>query len=228
MSGPRYGGRGRSKCRIRNESIIDEVRNRFKLAHRQTAACARRATALGASEAAGRADRLALPFELCRARAPAAAAAQRLADMRRSAGRPRRPIRRCRSRRPSTIWWPARREHAGSMRGQVQWSCSPPVVARLNAADAAWAVAGWVGQGYIHVVDGVMGQRLHKSKGRQLPPAAAHPSNLFERPVRILCIQVINSYKSGSKCEIRIWFRRPSAACSKCQKFEFNVSARYI
>jgi hypothetical protein len=28
----------------------------------------------------------------------------------------------------------------------------PPVVARLNAADAAWAVAGWVGQ------------RLHKSK----------------------------------------------------------------
>jgi hypothetical protein len=36
-------------------------------------------------------------------------------------------------------------EHAGSMRGQAQWPCClgcPLVVARLNAADAAWAVAG--------------------------------------------------------------------------------------
>ncbi len=44
--------------------------------------------------------------------------------------------------------------------------------------------------------------------------------------VRFLCKQVINSPKSRSKCEIRIWFRRPSAARSKCRKFEFNVSAR--
>jgi hypothetical protein len=44
--------------------------------------------------------------------------------------------------------------------------------------------------------------------------------------VRILCKQVINSPKSRSKCAIRIWFRRPSAARSKCRKFEFNVSAR--
>jgi hypothetical protein len=96
------------------------------------------------------------PFKLRQARAPAAAAAQLLADVKRSAGRPSGPIRRC--RRSSTIWWPARREHAGSMRGAgsvallpVLHGC-PPVVARLNAADAAWAVAGWVGQ------------RLHKSK----------------------------------------------------------------
>jgi hypothetical protein len=83
-----------------------------------------------------------------------AAAAQLLADVKRSAGRPSGPIRRCRSRRPSTIWWPARREHAGA--GSVALlpllhGC-PPVVARLNAADAAWAVTGWVGQ------------RLHNSK----------------------------------------------------------------
>ncbi len=32
MSGPRYGGRGHSKCMIRNESLIDEGRNRFKRA----------------------------------------------------------------------------------------------------------------------------------------------------------------------------------------------------
>ena len=55
MSGPRYGGRGRSKCVIRNECLIDEGRNRFKLAPRQTSACARRASTLGASpHASGR------------------------------------------------------------------------------------------------------------------------------------------------------------------------------
>jgi hypothetical protein len=48
MSGPRYGGRGRSKCRIRNESIIGEGHNHFKRAPRQTSACARPATALHA------------------------------------------------------------------------------------------------------------------------------------------------------------------------------------
>jgi hypothetical protein len=41
----------------------------------------------------------------------------------------------------------------------------PPVVARLNAADAACAVAGWVGRGCTKA-------------------NAAHPSNLFEPPDR--------------------------------------------
>jgi hypothetical protein len=55
MSGPRYGGRGRSKCMIRNETLIDEGQNRFKRAPRQTPACARRASTLGASpRASGR------------------------------------------------------------------------------------------------------------------------------------------------------------------------------
>jgi hypothetical protein len=55
MSGPRNGGRGRSKCMIRNEIIIDEGRNRFQRAPQQTSACARRARMLGASpRASGR------------------------------------------------------------------------------------------------------------------------------------------------------------------------------
>ncbi len=49
MSGPRYGGCGRSKCRIRNGSLIDEGHNRFKHAPRQTSACPHWATSLDAS-----------------------------------------------------------------------------------------------------------------------------------------------------------------------------------
>jgi hypothetical protein len=60
---------------------------------------------------------------------------------------------------------------------------------------------------------------------KQMQPNAAKANG---PTVRILCKQVINSPKSRSKCEIRIWFRLPSAARSKCRKIEFNVSARYL
>ncbi len=95
----------------------------------------------------------------------AAAAAQRLSSWRICAhcetiSEPRR--RRWRQRRPSTNRWPSRRDRpSASMRRQAQWmepcclcggmyavgcmlhaGCGPDTE-RLNAADAAWAVAGW-------------------------------------------------------------------------------------
>jgi hypothetical protein len=113
------------------------------------------------------------------------------------------------------------------MRGQAQWPCClgcPLVVARLNAADAAWAVAGGA-----EAKCGGWGDGAEAAQKQRQPLLQPIPQICSNGPtVRILCKQVINPPKSRSKCEIRIWFRRPSAARSKCRKFEFNVSARYV
>jgi hypothetical protein len=55
------------------------------------------------------------------------------------------------------------------------------------------------------------------------------PSHKFVRtasPFELCANKSSNSPKSRSKCEIRIWFRRPSAARLKCQNFKIIVAVR--
>ncbi len=271
MSGPRYAGRGRSKCRIRNESPTDEGRNRFKRAPRQTSACARRASTLGASpRASGRplgpggpppsprgppaltSESAELqrepPTKLRQARAPrcscgcGSAVGGSARTARRSAGQGGGPG----GRAPTTndartafrmhagmasvdvalpLLYAARRLWPGSCLGGGRLGQRP------NAADAALGGGRW-------------GQRQHESIGMPLcdpdqartqqssrcplAPCCSPSHKKFVRtagPFESCANKSPNSPKSRSKCEIRIWSRRP--ARSKCRKFESIEAVRY-
>jgi hypothetical protein len=133
-------------------------------------------------------------------------------------------------------------EHAGSMRGACGEHAGAGSVALLPRLPA--------GCGPVECCGCCLGGG--RLGGAKAAPAAAHPSFVrtarpFEscankssthqnlvRNVRYesgfggLRSPVRNAENSNStyRYGIRIWFRRPSTARSKCRKFEFNVSAR--
>jgi hypothetical protein len=197
MSGPRYGGRGRSKCMIRNESIIDEGRNRFKRAPRQTSAhagpvrlaprpaprgghwgwggSAQSARASGPDEpvihSSSRAS--ARRRSRCRNATLAAGRADRERDRLASSKEPRAPLR---------LRLPA------CMRGQAQrmWPCLCCMLHAGCGPDAAWAVAGG-GRGMaLFDQDQAITQPLPTSPLLQPIPQICS----YGRTVRIMCKQV--------------------------------------
>ncbi len=127
--------------------------------------------------------------------------------------------------------------------GPASAVCCTPVVARMLLG--RWQVGAKAECGGRCLGGGRWGQRQHKSIGMllfdqdqaktqqssrcALAPCCS-PSPQFVRTAisfESCANKSPNSPKSRSKCEIRIWSRRPSAARSKCRKFESIVAVRY-